>query len=417
MLSLLELRHFKCFELLKLPLGSLTVLSGTNASGKSSVLQSLVLLHQTMRDHEWSDRLTLNGDVTQVGTVSDVVDQVSGSSSFEIGLSNDASHCRWTFVGGRRDMSAGLAQIAIDNETIPIPTSLRWLLPADVVGTSLSIAQGIRNLTYITAERDGPREVYPIMDEFGVQVVGSRGEYAVSALFHRRDSRIADELILPGMAPTLARQVEARLDTFFPGCRLDVQQVPNVNAATLRIRVSEETDFLRPIHCGFGITQILPIVVAVLSARAQDSLAGLMSPHSSVSDGDPTARAEDRRLAQTLSSHASDNPLILIENPEVHLHPAGQAQMGEFLADATQSGIQIIVETHSDHVLNGIRRSVKSGRVSADDVAIHFFRDRFRHEAQVLSPSLYPSGNIDVWPEGFFDQIDKDLNYFAGWGE
>ena len=91
--------------------------------------------------------------------------------------------------------------------------------------------------------------------------------------------------------------------------------------------------------------------------------------------------------------------------------------MGKFLADAAQSGVQIIVETHSDHVLNGIRRAVKSGRVSADNVAIHFFRDRFRHETQVLSPSIDPAGNIDVWPEGFFDQFDRDLNYFVGWGE
>ena len=416
MLSLLELRHFKCFELLKLPLASLTVLSGTNASGKSSVLQSLVLLHQTMRDHEWSDRLALNGNVTQVGTLSDVVDHVSGGGNFEIGLGNDATRCRWTFSGGRRDMSAGLAQIAIDNETLPVPPSLRWLLPADIADAPLMIALGIRDLTYITAERDGPREVYPVMDEFGVQVVGSRGEYAVSVLFHRGDDRITGGLSLSGAAPTLSRQVEARLATFFPGCRLDVQRVQNVNAATLRIRVSEETDFLRPIHCGFGITQILPIVVAVLSARAQDSFDRRVSNDSSSTQDAHAASDWDRRPAQNASDHESGNPLILIENPEVHLHPSGQAQMGEFLADAAHSGVQIIVETHSDHVLNGIRRTVKAGRISADDVAIHFFRDRFQHESQILSPSIDPSGNIDVWPEDFFDQFDKDLNYFAGWG-
>ena len=384
MLSMLELRHFKCFELLKLPLGNLTLLSGTNASGKSSVLQSLTLLHQTMRDHEWSDRLVLNGDVAQVGTVYDIVDQDSARDRFEMGVSNGDVSCHWTFVGDRRDMSAKLDQIAIDDATAPALSTLRWLLPLDAADTLLSLAESIRNLTYITAERDGPREVYPIMDEFRIQSVGSRGEYAVSVLFRGRDDRIADELILPGAPPTLSRQLEARLDTFFPGCRLEVGQVTGANAATLGIRISEKTGFLRPIHCGFGITQVLPIIVAVLCARAP---------------GDTT------------------NQLLLIENPEVHLHPAGQAQMGGFLADAAQSGVQIIVETHSDHVLNGVRRAVKSGRVSADDVAIHFFRDRFLHESQVLSPTLDHSGNIDVWPEGFFDQFDKDLNYFAGWGE
>ena len=72
MLERIDLRHFKCFELLKLPLRPLTLLSGVNASGKSSVLQALVLLHQTMREHEWSSRLMLNGSTIRLGTVADV---------------------------------------------------------------------------------------------------------------------------------------------------------------------------------------------------------------------------------------------------------------------------------------------------------------------------------------------------------
>ncbi|MBT8420171.1 MAG: DUF3696 domain-containing protein, partial [Gammaproteobacteria bacterium] len=80
-------------------------------------------------------------------------------------------------------------------------------------------------------------------------------------------------------------------------------------------------------------------------------------------------------------------------------------------------GIQVIVETHSDHVLNGIRRSVKAGRIAPEQVALHFFRSRSEAGAQVTSPQLDRAGNIDAWPEGFFDQFDKDVNYLAGWGE
>ena len=109
--------------------------------------------------------------------------------------------------------------------------------------------------------------------------------------------------------------------------------------------------------------------------------------------------------------------MILIENPEVHLHPAGQALMGQFMADVARAGIQVLVETHSDHVLNGVRRAVKDGRFAADQVAINFFRTRSDDLPQVLSPTLDDSGNIDDWPEGFFDQFDKDANYFAGWGD
>ena len=69
MLTGIDLKHFKCFDLLKLPLRPLTLLSGANASGKSSVLQALVLLHQTITEHEWSDRLLLNGGAIRLGTV------------------------------------------------------------------------------------------------------------------------------------------------------------------------------------------------------------------------------------------------------------------------------------------------------------------------------------------------------------
>ena len=91
--------------------------------------------------------------------------------------------------------------------------------------------------------------------------------------------------------------------------------------------------------------------------------------------------------------------------------------MGHFLAEVAQCGIQVIVETHSDHVLNGIRRAVKSGRLPSEKVALHFFKVRSAEEPQALSPVIDSSGSVDVWPKGFFDQFDVDLEYFAGWGK
>ena len=116
---------------------------------------------------------------------------------------------------------------------------------------------------------------------------------------------------------------------------------------------------------------------------------------------------------------AEEDHLLVIETPEAHLHPAGQAHMGEFLAEVAAAGVQVILETHSDHVLNGIRRAVKRNALSPDAAALHFFRPRDEKDenaAQVLSPVLDRDGNIDSWPDGFFDQFDKDMNHFAGWG-
>ena len=379
MLNQLDLNTFKCFELLRLPLGPLTLLCGTNASGKSSVLQSIALLHQTMRDHEWSTRLMLNGSLTKLGTVTDVVDQLTGRGSFDIGLTDQDITCRWKFSGDRQDMSLKVDRVETGDIVHDNPAELQFLLPVDAALASVSLVSRVRDLTYITAEREGPRETYPLEDQHAVRVVGPQGQNAVSVLYRARDEHISTKLMVEGVAPTLLHQLGARLASFFFGCAIDVQQVPKANAVTLGIRTSSDTGFLRPVHCGFGITQILPIIVATLSL--------------------------------------TKGSIMLIENPEVHLHPAGQALMGQLLAEAAHAGIQTIVETHSDHVLNGIRRSVKSELILAEEVEIHFFKQRSLDASQVLSPTLDSSGNIDVWPEGFFDQFDKDMNYFAGWGE
>ena len=169
------------------------------------------------------------------------------------------------------------------------------------------------------------------------------------------------------------------MNEFFPGCFFDVQPVLQANGVTLGLKTSRATDFHRSVHVGFGLTQVFPIIVAALSRTEGD--------------------------------------LLLIENPEVHLHPAGQAMMGCFLAEVAAAGVQVLIETHSDHILNGIRRAVKAGLLAPEDLAIHFFRDRDSEGEQVISPTIDRAGNIDVWPKGFFDQFDKDMNHFAGWGD
>ncbi len=90
--------------------------------------------------------------------------------------------------------------------------------------------------------------------------------------------------------------------------------------------------------------------------------------------------------------------------------------MGNFLALVASTGVQVLVETHSDHVLNGIRRAVKNGVLDSESVALHFFRPRTETNwPQVESPVMSANGNIDSWPDGFFDQFDHDMNVLAGW--
>lgn len=379
MLRQLGLKHFKCFEKLRLPLAPLTLLTGLNASGKSTVLQALVLLHQTMREQEWTTRLALNGGSVRLGTMPDVVDEVFGRRSFELALVEDERRVEWEFGGERRDLSMAVSRVSVAGRTENSPRTLRHLLPEHFATEMQGLVRRLQCLTYITAERLPPQETYELKDPHAVAVVGPRGEHAASILHWGREEGVIEGLALPGGPHDRLREVQKRMATFFPGCAIDLQPVPRVNAVTLGLRTSDATGFHRPGHTGFGLTQCLPIVVATLSAAEED--------------------------------------LILLENPEVHLHPAGQAKMGEFLADVARVGVQVIVETHSDHVLNGVRRAVKSGRLGGDQVAIHFFRPRSDGDPQVSSPAMDKAGNIDHWPKGFFDQFDTDASYFAGWME
>lgn len=130
----------------------------------------------------------------------------------------------------------------------------------------------------------------------------------------------------------------------------------------------------RATNVGFGITYTLPVITALLAAKS--------------------------------------GSLLLLENPEAHLHPRGQAQMGNLLAKAAAQGVQIILETHSDHVLNGIRLAVHDGKISPDDVKLHFFQRRISQEqniSEVISPKMNRKGRIDQWPDGFFDEWDNIL--------
>ncbi|MCY3841489.1 MAG: DUF3696 domain-containing protein [Gammaproteobacteria bacterium] len=388
MITRIDLRHFKCFDTLKLPLQRLTLLAGLNASGKSSVLQALVLLHQTIREHEWSERLLLNGTALRLGAVRDVIDHISGGRELSLAVEDEGTGLvAWELTGEQSAMSLTVRQVRVPGFdgaqwVRGEPTALHNMLPLSVASAPAggSLVRRLRGLTWLAAERLGPRDIY-VLDDSELPLVGEGGESAASVLYSGADDRVAIPLLVEKAPPTLLRQVEARMSEFFPGFEMDITPVARANAVTLGVRTSRDTDFHRPGHTGFGITQVLPIVVAVLAAKPDD--------------------------------------LVLIENPEVHLHPAGQSRMGGFLADAANAGVQVLVESHSDHVLNGVRRAVKQGRIDPNATALYYFRPRHEAEAsgvaQVESPAIDADGNIADWPAGFFDQFDHDMSYLAGW--
>jgi predicted ATPase len=393
MLTKIIVEHFKCFKKLHLPLAPLTLLSGANATGKSTVLQALAILHQTAVESEWNKTLSLNASTISLGSVGDVIDKITGQKEFKIGVHSESFECLWTMIAQDRSaLSVPIRQIACKERERGIENifdineyeQMRHLLPVSLLERfedAKSLSSLITGLTYISAERLGPRETYAVSTPDQHKNVGPRGERTAWFLHYFADHRPLDGLLIDDFPPKLQRQTEAWMKRFFPGTSFNLEPVKGANLILLGIRTNDATDFHRPQNVGYGMSHILPVIVACLGAHQGE--------------------------------------LIMVENPEAHLHPSSQAAIGEFLARSAAAGIQTIIETHSDHVLNGVRRAVKAGVISHEKVAIHFFAQRVEGEngehAQVISPMIDKNGNLDRWPSGFFDQYDKDLAVLIEW--
>ena len=378
MLTGIELCHFKSFARLKLPLGPLTLLSGPNASGKSSVLQAIAVLSQTMREHERSTQLMLNGRSIRLGTAGSVIDSASGGRQCEITLQDDRTTYRWLFEGEPTSTSMEVRRVSVGDLQVTEPETLRHLLPSPADSSLLtSCLYG----SYLPADRLKPLGIPPGRNVELTTPVDLPRKRASRAPYAGADQGVPEGFTLADFPPERLPQAEARMNRLFPGLEVTTNETPDRGTVPSGARPLKSADVLCWKHAGLGINQALPIVAAALSACR--------------------------------------GGLLLIENPELNLHPAGQAAMGEFLAESAAADVQVILETHSDHVLNGIRRAIKEDILTPGNAVLYFFRPRQDAErngaARVQSSLLDRYGNIDHWPEGFFDQFDKDMNYFAGW--
>lgn len=363
MIDRFHLRNFKCFVDQTLQCKPLTLLSGINGTGKSSVLQALLLLRQSYQQGLLPKKgLALNGDLVHIGTAEDALYENAAQDviEFEVSLENEIGN-KWSFKYDQKEADV--------LELISSASTSKDAYKANLFGADFH---------YLQAERLGPRRFFETSDYLVRQQrqLGISGEYTAHflAIFGRKD--IQSQLARPDASSlNLVDQVEAWLSEVSPGVRVNLANNSATDTVSLQysfLMGAQRSKDYRATNVGFGITYILPILVAVLSS--------------------------------------SPGALLLIENPEAHLHPHGQAMMGELLARAAACGIQVVVETHSDHVLNGIRVAVYHGKLQPDDVQLHYFQRREQDGlAEVISPVMDHDGRIDRWPDGFFDESDKSL--------
>jgi predicted ATPase len=369
MLTELALTNFKAFSEISIPLRRLTLLTGLNSSGKSTALQALALLRQSrdagvLEPSDEGSGFLLNGDLVDLGVGRDVrheewVATDAAEGAIEIGLREDSTTWRWA------------ASYGTEEDLLPLVSC-----PSLEETQNLSIFSN--SFQYLRADRINPAVSYPRSHDVAIRrgFLGARGEHTVNYLRHHQDDVVPPALQHPGgTSNTLLRQVEAWLGHLCPGVNLSATGIDGTD--TVRLAFSFGTAGLsssnqyRPTNVGYGLTYVLPVVVACLTARP--------------------------------------GGLVLLENPEAHLHPRGQSAMARLAARAAGAGAQVVVESHSDHVLNGIRLAVKHGHLPADDVALHYFRSAGGRKS-FETPAVGPDGMLSNWPEGFFDEWDRSLD-------
>lgn len=356
MIENIQLRNFKCFLDQEVSAGPLTIFSGLNGSGKSSVIQSLLLLRQTyLASPQGPSRLVSAGRLVDLGGFSDVLNE-----------SADADEIRFVIKGSKFSIESNFTE---DSGNIIGASEAN-----NALFSRLDSPGKLSRFQYLHAERYGPRKTQPISpyeeDEY---FLGSHGEYTIDALNALQKQIVVSEKdprYLKADTEQLGDQLEAWLTQISPGVRLaGLERVDQADLLVSGFSFGEEGELrsrpFRPTNVGFGLSYILPVLVALLASE--------------------------------------DGALVIVENPEAHLHPSGQTMLGELCARAAAAGVQVILETHSDHVLDGARVAVKEGILAPQNACISYFERRYTN-ATIKTPTIDAKGRLSEWPSGFFDE-------------
>ncbi|MBB3349812.1 DUF3696 domain-containing protein [Sphingomonas sp. BK069] len=367
MLDFLALKNFKSFEEVEVRLGNLTLLSGLNGSGKSTVVQALGLLRQSFdANFLLAGEVALNGELVEIGTGRDAL--YHGFDAPEVSISLGHSD-----AAGTRDLT-WIMQVQPDADVLSCSQQPEHgsLPPLNILGEGFQ---------FLRADRITPAVAFPKSQHAVRQrrFLGARGEFTAHFLLEFGEEVSTSPLVRWHGEPdtqSLGAQVNAWMQEFSPGVRVDAIQVPMTDFVRLVFSYRGEAaaygEPLRPTNVGFGLTHALPVIAACLAAQP--------------------------------------GTMMVIENPEAQLHPRGQAAIGRLLALTAAGGVQVIVESHSDHVLNGIRLAIKNGKLSPEDAELHFFSRARGAASSYETPTVDEAGRLSYWPSGFFDQWERSLD-------
>ncbi len=369
-------KNFKSLNDCNINMRNLTLLTGINSSGKSSFIQGLLLILQNIKEVEnminimdlkeseqilklynhYLGKINLNGEYVNLGTGKDILYENAEDDSITFHIKSELGETKFFLK----------TQENLENDVIPL---------GDSTYVSRSFIGKNSNIQYLSTERIGVLPVYEYKKSF-VQNnnLGNRGEYTVHYLAENKNSSIAIKTLKHNEAKSyhLLENVGKWLSMISKGIDIKAEIIGDVKLAKLTYTYDGAKKDYLPKDVGYGITYVLPIIVALLKAKSGD--------------------------------------IVIIENPETHLHPSGQVAVAKLCSLAAEEGIQIIIESHSDHFLNGLRVSIKEGILKSTNAIVHYFsKDLDEAHSKIVEISIDEEGKIAKWPEGFFDEMDIQL--------
>jgi predicted ATPase len=364
MIQKIEVSNFKCFINQPFNLANLTAFAGINGVGKSTIIQSLLLLRQSFES-----------------TLLQIQNKVDLFNYSFIDLESAENLCNINAYPKTVSIKIDTTNSGHHEWIIDASKPKEKILPAEYKGNGGFEKDPLftSRLHYLTSERIGPRKRYfRSAERVFNSALGIQGELTAAYIFNAL--RNNEEIGIANLKHPSASSTQ-----LYENINLWLSEIVNTSITT---RVSEESEeSLRltynikgsnggefsAMQVAFGYSYNLPVIVAVLIAKKEE--------------------------------------IIIIENPESHFHPSSQSKVGQLLVLAAQNGIQVIVETHSEHVINGFRIQTILRESSIDSSTIINFvhRDAALNSVSVKPIGIEDSGDLTKFPQGFFDQLQHDM--------
>jgi len=350
MISNLKIKNFKSFDDVEVDLNNFTLLTGMNSAGKSTIIQAILLAVQNITEY---GRFPLNGRLVSLGQFSDVRNFVKNAKEFNIEVSSRGDYVSFNFTED-------------DKVNCEINKSSEVLVDY--------LHQKNHHVSYISSKRIGSQDLYD-KNYDSYSNYGVFGEYAIDYLENQKSNPIEDYLIKEkSFGKTLEIQVNYWLN-YILNCEISTEDISGTDQVRVKYKYSKSR-YVRPKHIGSGLSYIISLLISVLSSEKDD--------------------------------------LVIIENPEIHLHPSAQSKVTEFLTFAAENGVKLIIETHSDHIFNGVRKSIFNNVISTENLSVYFLKLNKDFLTSPVKIEFSSTGDVENHQRGLFDQFDEDLDEMLG---